>query len=145
MESFIMRKAIAAGLFVAVLLLAVIWGCGGGGSSSGGSDNSSGSTTRNVATTGNASSPTGFSFESPVTVKSGTIVKWVNQSSAPHSVVWDAQTPSSAAAPGAGIGTFGAGATSDAWVAPTVSANTTYAYHCGIHGPMMSGDIVVTP
>ena len=139
-----MRKALVAGIFVATLLLAVIWGCGGGGSNSNGS-NSGGTTTRSIAATGNASASTGFAFASPVTVKSGTTVKWTNQSSAPHSIVWDAPTPSSAPSPGAGIGTFSAGATSDAWVAPSVSANTTYPYHCGIHGPMMSGTIIVTP
>jgi plastocyanin len=140
-----MRKAFVAGISVAVLLLAVIWGCGGGGSSSGGSNNNpGGSTTRSIAAKGNASAPTGFTFDSPITVKSGTTVKWVNQSAGPHNIVWDS-APAGAPSPGAGIGTFAAGATSDAWVAPTVTADTTYPYHCGIHGPMMSGTIVVTP
>lgn len=87
----------------------------------------------------------GLSFGSPITVKSGTTVRWNNTSGAPHNVIWDARNPTSSPEPGANIPTFGGGATSDAWVAPTVTANTTYDYHCGIHGLMMSGQITVTP
>lgn len=142
-----MPIAVLSCLCVAVTL--VLWGCGGGsGGGNGGGSAGSGSaaaTTATIAVANNASAPMGFAFASPQTVKSGTSVTWQNQSSAPHSIVWDSQTPSTSPAPGAGIGTFGAGATSGVWTAPTVTANTTYAYHCGIHGPTMAGTVIVTP
>jgi plastocyanin len=87
----------------------------------------------------------GFAFQSPVTVKSGTIVKWINQSTAPHSIVWDGFAPATSPAPGAGLAAFAAGTTSGTWTAPAVSVSTTYNYHCGIHGPTMSGVIMVNP
>jgi len=87
----------------------------------------------------------GFSFAGPITVKSGTSVTWHNQSAGPHNVIWDGFTPNTSTSPGANIGTFSAGATSSAWVAPTVTTNTTYNYHCGIHGPTMAGVVIVTP
>lgn len=139
-------------LLMAGVVTACIAGCGGGGSSSGytmGGGTTGGTTggglTASIATVNNSSAPMGFSFTSPVTVKSGTSVTWVNQSSAPHSIVWDAQSPSASPAPGAGIGVFSPGATSSAWIAPTVTVSTTYNYHCGIHGPTMAGQVTVTP
>ena len=101
--------------------------------------------TRSIATTTNSAAPTGFAFESPVTVKAGTVVTWSNQSGAPHSVIWDTPTPSSAPAPGPNIPIFNSGSTSTPWTVPTVTSNTTYGYFCGIHGRGMSGQINVTP
>lgn len=133
------------------------WGCGSGGgtgSTTTGGTTTGGTTTGGTTTTpqtasvnvvANASNPTGFAFTSPVTVKSGAVVTWVNTTSVPHSIVWDAQTPSTSSAPGADIATFSGGSTSASWTAPTVTVNTIYAYHCGIHGPQMSGQIIVTP
>ena len=87
----------------------------------------------------------GMNFGSPITVKSGTAVTWQNASGLPHNVIWDSRSPDTSTAPGANIPTFNGGANSQPWVAPTVTTNTTYDYHCGIHGPMMSGQITVTP
>lgn len=86
----------------------------------------------------------GFSFGAPVTVKSGTTVRWQNADGAPHNIIWDAFNPGSSPGPGANLPTFNGGSTSQNWVAPTVTVNTTYNYHCGIH-PMMISNIVVTP
>ena len=86
-----------------------------------------------------------MNFGSPITVKAGTVVRWQNTSGAPHDVVWDAFNPSTQPAPGANIPIFNGGTTSQPWTAPTVTANTTYDYHCSIHGLMMSGKITVTP
>ncbi len=101
--------------------------------------------TVSISATDDRSAQTGFSFQSPVTVKAGTKVNWVNNSSAPHCIMWDAQVPASSPAPGANIGVFNPGATSASWAAPMVSVSTTYNYHCCIHGPGMAGVIVVTP
>jgi plastocyanin len=78
-------------------------------------------------------------------VSSGTTVEWVNQSGVSHSVVWDTHSPSTSPSPGANLPVFASGTTSQPWIAPTVTTNTVYNYHCGIHGLMMSGMITVTP
>jgi len=135
-----MRKVFIAGI-VTVGVLLIAWGCGGGGDDNG--SNTPNETT--IPTRGNASAPTGFSFDGPVTVKSGRTVRWVNQSAGPHNIVWDSVTPPGSPTAGSNIGTFSAGATSDPWVAPTTSTNTTYSYYCSIHGRQMSGTVTVTP
>jgi amicyanin len=73
-----------------------------------------------------------FAFNpSTVTIKAGTIVTWVNNDSAPHTVTSDSGSllHSSTLSPGQSFSfTF---------------ANTgTFNYHCSIH-PMMHGQIVV--
>lgn len=67
-----------------------------------------------------------------ITVKAGSIVRWVNRDSYIHSVVF-ADT---------GINPSGALSASQSF---SVKFNTpgTYAYHCGIH-PKMTGTVVVT-
>jgi len=158
----------------AVVVLAVgygMFGCGGeGGSTSSGTQGTTGSTTgtttsgttgtttagstgtttsgpttASVSVINNASAPMGFSFQSPVTVASGTQVTWNNTSAAPHGITWDTWTPAAQPAPGSDVAIFNAGATSAAWTAPTVTASTTYNYHCTVHGATMNGQIVVTP
>ena len=149
-----MKQLAIAGV-ACVIAAGAIAGCGGGGGGS--STTPAGSTagttsgsgggglTANIAVTNNASAPMGFAFQSPVTVKSGTAVTWVNQSSAPHGITWDAQSPSSSPAPGADVAVFGAGSSSAVFTAPTVTASTTYNYHCTVHGPTMAGQMIVTP
>src|SRR5580700_2597034 len=57
--------------------------------SSTGSTTGSAPATATIAAINNAAAPMGFSFQSPVTVKSGTHVTWVNNSSAPHTIIFD--------------------------------------------------------
>jgi FtsP/CotA-like multicopper oxidase with cupredoxin domain/plastocyanin len=82
------------------------------------------------------SNPTGFSFSpSPLSVKKGDTVVFKNNSSQPHSIVWDT--------PGAPANTsiFNSGAS-----VLVVMANAgSFNYHCGVHGPQMNGTITVTP
>ncbi len=102
---------------------AILIGCGGGGGS--GSYNASGSTsggtasgsttsggagtTASIPAINNAAAPMGYSFNSPITVKAGTSVTWTNQSTAPHSIIWDAQSPSSSPSPGSNLPVFSPG------------------------------------
>ncbi|MCA1595053.1 MAG: hypothetical protein LC772_01290 [Chloroflexi bacterium] len=156
----VLCQVLAVNCVGAALLLVGCGSSGGGGSSANVGGSTSAGATTGVTTAGsttgappaatipivsNAASATGFAFASPVTVKSGAAVTWINRSGAPHSIVWDGQTPASAPSAGAGVGAFSAGATSSAWTAPTVTSQTSYAYHCGIHGPSMNGTVVVTP
>lgn len=127
---------------VALVSATLFAGCGGGG---GGGNNSTTSTPTPGTNRSATVNVVGMSFGNPMTVASGTSVTWVNQSGAPHNVIWDSRSPSNSPDPGANIATFAGGATSSAWVAPTVTTSTEYDYHCGIHGPMMSGKITVTP
>ena len=135
--------AMAAGLVIAV------YGCGGssGGGGNSGPGSGGGATPTNVSipAVNNASAPMGYSFNSPISVKSGDTVTWVNQSTAPHGITWDSQTPSTSPAPGANIPVFSAGTSSATWTVPTVTTATTYNYHCTVHGPTMPGVINVTP
>ncbi len=89
-------------------------------------------------------SSVGFAF-SDSTVKSGTKVTWQNQTVASHCIMWDDRVPTTSPGPGANIPVFAGGSASGAWTAPTVTAQTTYHYHCCIHGPAMAGQITVTP
>lgn len=134
-------KVTAAG--IVVLLGVLVYGCGGGGG--GGGSMSVGAMTQNIDVVNNAAAPMGFSFMSPVTIKSGTVVTWVNQTAATHGITWDSWIPNSSPGPGANIPVFTGGTDSNSWTAPTVTVNTTYNYHCTVHGPTMAGVIIVTP
>lgn len=133
-----------------VLALVLTAGCGGGsGGSSGGNGNGGGGGGGNGATMIDASAsnanPTGFAFQSPVTVSSGAKVEWVNQTAAPHGITWDSQTPNTSPGPPATVANFSGGTTSAQVTMPTVATQTTYNYHCTVHGPQMSGQIIVNP
>ena len=67
-----------------------------------------------------------------ITVKAGSIIRWVNRDSVVHSVVFT----------DTGINPSGALSASQSF---SVKFNTpgTYPYHCGIH-PKMTGTVVVT-
>lgn len=86
-----------------------------------------------------------YAFTTPISVASGSMVEWINQTSVEHGITWDQQSPASSPPPGANIPIFAAGSSSTAWQAPTVTAQTTYNYHCTVHGTAMSGQIIVTP
>jgi len=79
---------------------------------------------------GNANSFT----PSTVTVRAGESVTW-NWVSGFHSVVSDSMPKAWADSPAQASGQFTA----------TFSTAGSYDYHCGIHGTMMTGTIVVTP
>jgi plastocyanin len=130
---------VSLGISVIIGSLA-LHGCGSGG---GGTSNLPAVTTINAKN--DAAAPMGFSFDSPVTVSKGTAVQWSNISTAPHGIIWDAQSPASSPAPGANIPNFGPGTTSASWTAPNVTVATAYNYHCSVHGPTMAGVINVTP
>jgi plastocyanin len=70
---------------------------------------------------------------SSITIKAGATVKWVNQDFASHNVTSDG-TPSFASS-----NTMTNGNT----YSVTFSTAGTYAYHCGFHGSIMSGTVVV--
>jgi len=73
-----------------------------------------------------------FSFDSAeVTVKKGTIVKWTNQDSAPHTVTSDSGSELSSA-------TLSNGQS----YSHTFAEAGTFEYHCNIH-PMMKAKVVV--
>ena len=142
-----MNKRLLAGLLglcsTVIVLAAIAVGC----SSSGGGSNNNPPTPSVVAipVSADASAPMGFSFQSPVTAKSGDTIHWVNNTVAPHGITWDAQSPSSSPAPGENVAIFTAGTSSGTFTAPTVTTTTMYNYHCTVHGPTMNGIIVVSP
>jgi len=76
-----------------------------------------------------------FAFDpSQLTVKTGTVVKWVNQDGAPHTIVSDTGSPAAFSSDSLSSGasyTF------------TFTQPGTYTYHCSIH-PSMKGTIMVT-
>lgn len=86
------------------------------------------------ATGGNTVTMKNFAFNpATLTVKPGTVVTWVNQDSAPHTVVSDAGDPaafSSGQLSTGGTYTF------------TFTTTGTYGYHCTIH-PSMTGTVIV--
>jgi len=134
---------------LALVLVFAVYGCGGsGGGGNGGGGGSTpvgGNTNVSIPTVNNAAAPMGYSFNSPISAVSGDTVTWNNESTAPHGITWDSQTPSTSPAPGANIPIFQAGTTSAAWTVPTVTGATTYNYHCTVHGVTMAGVINVTP
>jgi plastocyanin len=83
---------------------------------------------------GNAIAIKNFAFEpSTLTVKTGTVVTWINQDGAPHTVVSDSGSPaafSSDQFPNGASYSF------------TFTRSGTYPYHCSIH-PSMKGTIIV--
>lgn len=83
---------------------------------------------------GNTIAMKNFAFDPPaLTVKAGTVVTWVNQDSAAHTVVSDAGSPEAfSSAPLSTGGTY----------TRTFTAPGTYAYHCSIH-PSMKGTVIV--
>lgn len=71
---------------------------------------------------------------SSVTVSKGSVVKWTNDDSTPHTATSnDASTFNS--------GTVNAGAS----YSYTTTVAGTFNYHCTIHGTAMSGTLIVTP
>jgi plastocyanin len=84
----------------------------------------------------NGGGPTGFSF-SPANqaAKAGDTVIFKNKSGDIHSVVWDTGgSPANSPIIAATTGTWSV-------VMPNAG---TFNYHCGVHGPQMSGTISVT-
>lgn len=69
------------------------------------------------------------------TVKPGTTVTWVNDDSAPHTIVSDDGAPVSFTSPQLSTG---------ASFSQLFNQAGTYTYHCSIH-PSMKGTIVVEP
>jgi plastocyanin len=77
---------------------------------------------------------TNFAFvPQTLTIHKGTIVRWTNNDSAPHTV-----TRSSAVGPNSGILTQGQ------QYAAQFTGTGSFPYHCAIH-PSMTGSIVVIP
>jgi amicyanin len=75
-----------------------------------------------------------FAFDPPaLTVKSGTVVTWVNQDATTHTIVSDAGSPESFSSD-----LIATGAT----YSFTFAQAGTYAYHCSIH-PSMNGTVIV--
>lgn len=75
-----------------------------------------------------------FAFNpATLTVKPGTVVTWVNQDSAPHTVVSDAGDPAAFSS-----GQLSTGGT----YTVTFTTTGTYGYHCTIH-PSMTGTVIV--
>lgn len=118
-----MKKIYQKGIFVALVLLVVVFsGCVGYGST--------GSTQSPAAP--NSVNIQDFAFApSTMTVKVGTAVTWVNLDSAPHTVVSDSGSEISS-------GTLSKGQT----YSHTFNTPGTYAYHCGVH-TSMKGTVVV--
>ena len=136
-------------LTTVVALVIAVYGCGGSGGGGGNGGTMPGPGSVSIPAINNAAAPMGYSFhniaQTPVTVTSGESVSWSNQSTAPHGITWDGWTPSTSPAPGASIPVFQPGSTSATWIAPTVTAATTYDYHCTVHGTTMPGVIIVNP
>lgn len=75
-----------------------------------------------------------FAFRpASLTIRVGQTVTWTNTGQAPHSVRWLDGMPESPQL------------THGARYRHTFDAAGTYRYVCGVHGPSMSGAIVVTP
>jgi plastocyanin len=84
---------------------------------------------------GNTAAIKNFAFDpSSLTVKSGTVVKWITQDGAPHTIVSDTGSP---------VAFSSDSLASGASYSFTFTQPTTYTYHCSIH-PSMKGTIIVT-
>lgn len=83
---------------------------------------------------GNTVTMKNFAFNpSALTVKTGTVVTWVNQDGAPHTIASDPGSPVSFSSESLSTGasyTF------------TFTRPGTYTYHCSIH-PSMKGTVIV--
>ncbi len=89
-----------------------------------------------AASTGGADSVTikNFAFDpSPITVKTGTAVIWINQDSAPHIIVSDTGSPTAFSSDSLSTGTS---------YKFTFTRTGTYTYYCSIH-PSMKGTVIV--
>jgi plastocyanin len=83
---------------------------------------------------GNSIAIKNFAFDpSPLTVKTGAVVTWVNQDTAPHAIVSDTGSPSAFASDSLSTG---------ASYKFTFTQAGTYTYHCSIH-PSMKGTVIV--
>jgi plastocyanin len=83
---------------------------------------------------GNSIAIKNFAFDpSSLTVKSGTVVTWVNQDGAPHTIVSDSGSPAAFSSDSLSTG---------ASYKFTFTLPGTYTYHCSIH-PSMKGTIIV--
>jgi plastocyanin len=83
---------------------------------------------------GNSISIKNFAFDpSSLTVKSGTVVTWVNQDGAPHTIVSDSGSPAAFSSDSLSTG---------ASYKFTFTQPGTYTYLCSIH-PSMKGTIIV--
>lgn len=119
------RLMIASG---AMILAA---GCGGGGGYGGGATGptttrtppAGGSTSTSISVVDNAFTP------AATTVPVGSAVTWTWNGTAQHNVTFDDGTASATQASGTFVRTF--------------TQAGTYAYHCTIHGVIMSGKVTV--
>jgi plastocyanin len=136
---------IATGACLGIAAVYGIAGCGSSGGSSSTPTPPPAPSTQSIDVVNDAAAPMGFAFTSPVTVKAGTMVTWVNQTAAPHGITWNDNTPASSPTAGANIPIFSGGTTSAAWTAPAQTVNTEYDYYCTVHGKTMAGIINVTP
>jgi len=83
---------------------------------------------------GNSISIKNFAFDpSSLTVKTGTVVTWLNQDGAPHTIVSDTGSPATFSSDSLSTG---------ASYKFTFTQPGTYTYHCSIH-PSMKGTIIV--
>jgi len=131
-------------LLMGVIAFSLLTGCGGGsgGSSGGGGSNGSAATMIGV---NNSNGAFPFAFQSPVTVKSGTKVQWVNNTAAEHGITWESVVPNTSPAAPANVPIFNAGSKSGIATMPVVTSQTTYNYQCTVHGASMPGEVIVTP
>jgi len=85
---------------------------------------------------GNTITIKNFAFDpSALTVKTGTVVAWVNQDGASHTIVSDTGSPAAFSSDSLSTG---------ASYKFTFTQPGTYTYHCSIH-PSMKGTIIVQP
>ena len=112
-------------ILLSVLLLTIGNSCKKSNDSN---NNNNNATTKNISIVGMTYSP------ASLTVAKGTMIKWTNTDSSPHTVTSNDGTSFDSGNMNNG-GTF------------TYTANVagTFDYHCTIHGLMMSGILIVTP
>jgi plastocyanin len=119
-----------------VCIALVILACVAAGCSSNQTPPAPAATAAPPASTGGGNSITikNFAFDpTPLTVKTGTIVTWVNQDGAPHIVVSDTGSPTIFSSDSLSTG---------ASYKFTFIQPGTFTYHCAIH-PSMKGTIIV--
>ncbi len=119
-----------------VCIALVILACVAAGCSSSQTPPAPAATTSSQASTGGVNSITikNFAFDpTPLTVKAGTVVTWVNQDGAPHIVVSDTGSPTAFSSDSLSTG---------ASYKFTFTQPGTYTYHCSIH-LSMKGTIIV--
>jgi plastocyanin len=131
-------------LLAGAIALFAITGCGGGSSGSGGGNGNNGNGVTMVGVN-NSNGAFPFAFQSPVTVKSGSKVQWMNNTAASHGITWESVVPNTSPAAPATVPVFGPNTMSGTATMPVVTTQTTYNYQCTIHGASMPGQINVTP